>query len=204
MTPRSTAIKSGPAPAGGPRLDARLGPPAGRLRLGAGEARELFDHPGPVAALQGHERRRGDRIRLDGRRLDRRSPSARVRAGLVTVGDAPVAPGVSVRDHLAAVTRPATAERLLAATPHLAGLGPRPAGLLSGGERRLLGWALAQALDPSVVLLDRAGSGLDAEALAWTVRVVAAWRARGTGVLVRVGRAEERRWLDDAPDGQHP
>lgn len=204
MTPRPASTASEPAPTAVPRLDARLGPPAGRLRLGAGEALELPDHPAPVAALQGHERRREHRIRLDGRRLDRRSPSARVRAGLVTVGDAPVAPGVSVRDHLAAVTRPATAERLLAATPHLADLGPRPAGLLSGGERRLLGWALAQALDPSVVLLDRAGSGLDAEALAWTVRIVATWRARGTGVLVRVGRAEERRWLDDASAGPRP
>lgn len=177
------------------RLDARLDLPAGRVRVGAGEAVPLADDPAHVAALRGVDRRRAHRVVLDGRRLDHRPPSARVRAGLVAVGEAPVAPAVDVLDHLAAVVRRPTAERLLASTPWLAPLGARPAGLLSGGERRLLAWTMARALRPAVVLLDRAGTGLDPDALAWAGEVVGAWTATGVGVLVRIGRPEERRWL---------
>lgn len=184
---------------GDPRLDARLALPAGRLRVGAGEVVELPDDPAHVAALLGHDRGRAHRVVLDGRPLDRRPPSARVRRGLVAVGAAPVAAEVSVRDHLGAVVRPATAERLLAGTPLLAPLGARPAGMLSGGERRLLAWTLARALRPAVVVLDRAGTGLDADALAWAGRVVDGWTTAGVGVLLRAGRPEERRWLEPAP-----
>jgi ABC-type lipopolysaccharide export system ATPase subunit len=177
------------------RLTARLDLPQGELEVAAGQAVALPDDPVHVAALVGDDRRRGHRLWLDGRRLDRRPPAGRVRAGLITVGDAPVAPELTVRDHLAAVVRPQAADRLLAATPHLAALGPRPAGQLSGGERRLLAWTLACALAPAVVVLDRAGTGLDATALAWAGEVVAGWRAAGVGLLVRVGRDEERAWL---------
>lgn len=179
------------------RLRARLDLPADHLDLEvpAGAAVELPDDPAPVAALVGRDGHRGHRIRLDGRRLDRRSVAARVRAGLVVVGEAPIAPRVVVRDHLAAVVSPASADRLLAATPVLAPLGARPAGLLSGGERRLLAWTLARALRPAVVVLDRAATGLDPTALAWADGLVADWRARDVGVLVRVGRPEERGWL---------
>ena len=44
-------------------------------------------------------------------------------------------------------------------------------------------------------MLDRAGTGLDHDALAWATGVVERWRAQGVGILVRVGRDEERRWL---------
>lgn len=177
------------------RLDADLALPGGRLRLGAGEVGELPDDPRYVAALTGEARDRRHRIHLDGWRADRRSPARRVRAGLVTVGVAPVAPDVTVVDHLAAVVPVATARRLVADTPRLAGLASRPAGLLSGGERRLLAWTMARVGTPGVVLLDRAGTGLDAEALSWADRVVAAWLTAGVALVVRVGRHEERRWL---------
>lgn len=181
-----------------PLLDADLELPDGRLRLTVGGAVELPDDPRHVAALLG-DGRRGHRVRLEGRRLDRRSPAARVRAGLVAVGDAPVAPGLGVLDHLAAIVGPGEARRLLESTPHLAGRGDDPGGVLSGGERRLLAWSLARARRPRVVVLDRAGTGLDEEALAFAEAQVASWRARGVGVLVRVGRDEERAWL--APCG---
>jgi ABC-type branched-subunit amino acid transport system ATPase component len=179
------------------RLQARLDLPDGPLdvEVAPGDTQQLPDDPAVVAALLGHDRRRGHRVRLGGRRLDRRPVSARVRAGLVAVGQAPVAPEVSVRDHLAAVGSRSAADALLAATPVLAPLGARPAGMLSGGERRLLAWTLARALRPAVVVLDRAATGLDAAALAWADGVVADWRAHDVGVLVRVGRPEERRWL---------
>jgi ABC-type branched-subunit amino acid transport system ATPase component len=185
------------------RLQAHLELPDGHLDLevAPGEARELPGDPLAVAALLGEDRRRGHRVLLDSRRLERRTVAARVRAGLVAVGEAPVAPEVSVRDHLAAIASRSEADTLLAATPVLGPLGARPAGMLSGGERRLLAWTLARALRPAVVVLDRAATGLDPDALAWTDEVVAAWRADDVGVLVRVGRPEERGWLTASTDG---
>ena len=187
------------------RLQAHLELPDGQLdvEVAPGAARELPDDPRAVAALMGGDRHRGHRVLLEGRRLDRRTVATRVRAGLVVVGEAPVAPEVSVRDHLAAAGSRSAADDLLAATPVLSTLGARPAGLLSGGERRLLAWTLARALRPLVVVLDRAATGLDPDALAWAGEVVTAWRADGVGVLVRVGRPEERTWLS-APVADDP
>lgn len=180
-------------------LEMDLDLPAGRLRLDAGEVRELPDDPRHVAALLGPAP--GDhRLVLDGRALHRRGPAARVRAGLVTVGDAPVAPEVSVTDHLAAVAPLERARHVLATTPHLADRGGDPAGVLSGGERRLLAWALARVLTPRVVVLDRAGTGLDDDAMAFAAGQVATWAQESVGILVRIGRARERTWLA-APSG---
>ncbi len=151
-----------------------------------------------------------DRLRVDGRELVRRGPVARLRAGLVVVGDPPLAPAVSVVDHLAAGTSMRRARQLLAATPHLARRAGDPAGILSGGERRLLGWTRAVLLGPRVVVLDRAGTGLDTVALAWATEQVGRWRANGAIALVRVGRAEEGVWTEGragvshAPDGPTP
>lgn len=195
-----------PRPQGGrdrpPRLCADLALPRGRLRVGAGEARRLPDDPRHVAALLGDDRDRRHRLTLDGRRLDRRAPAARVRAGLVAVGAAPVAPEVTVVDHVAATVSRGHARALLADVPRLAGLGDLPAGLLSGGERRLLAWAQALARPAAVVLLDRAGTGLDPRALDWASGVVAQWRDAGVGVVARVGRREELAWL--APATERP
>lgn len=168
------------------------------LDLVAGAAARLPDHDDVVRWLGGRRRASpGDELHLDGRRLTHRSPAARVRAGLVVVGDPPLAPAVTLVDHLAAATSRRTARTLLAEVPRLAGRGDDPAGELSGGERRLLGWARAILLEPAVVVLDRAGSGLDAGALGWAQGQVARWRADGCVTLVRVGRAEELAWADD-------
>jgi branched-chain amino acid transport system ATP-binding protein len=175
-------------------LEVDLDLPDGRLQLEAGEVRRLPDDPRHVTALLTPGG--GHRILLEGRALHRRGPAARVRAGLVAVGDAPVAPELSLLDHLAAVVPLRQAREVLETTPYLAGRGTDPGGVLSGGERRLLAWALARALAPRVVVLDRAGTGLDAAALAFASRQVAAWTEAGVGVLIRVGRAEERAWLE--------
>lgn len=165
------------------------------LRIDAGDAAVLPDDDGVIGWFAGRRPPdRGDRLDLDGRRLVRRGPAARVRAGLVVIDDPVLAPAVSVADHLAAASSPSRASTTLAATPRLAGRDRDPAGVLSGGERRLLGWARAVLLEPRVVVLDRAGTGLDDDALAWTIARVAAWRATGTTVLVRAGRAEEAAW----------
>ncbi len=165
------------------------------LDLAPGQAATLPDDDATIRWFVGtgpSDRR--DLLTVDGRQLRRRGPAARVRAGLVVVGDPPLAPAVSVRDHLAAATSPRRAREVLASIPRLAGRDRDPAGVLSGGERRLLGWARAVLVGPRVVVLDRAGTGLDADSLAWAGAQVARWREDGVVAAVRVGRAEEATW----------
>lgn len=115
----------------------------------------------------------------------------------MTIGDVRVAPEVSVTDHLAARTARREAAAAIDAVPRLADRRHVAAGVLSGGERRLLAWARAVMLHPRVVVLDRAGTGLDPDALAWATEQLRAWRASGVAVVIRPGRVEERRWVAD-------
>jgi ABC-type branched-subunit amino acid transport system ATPase component/ABC-type branched-subunit amino acid transport system permease subunit len=182
-------------PAGSPEVGAsrvrlHLDDPALDLDVAPGEVVELPDDDRVVAALLA----RGD-VALDGRSLRRRGPAGRVRAGLGAVVGVEVAPDVTVAEHLGAVVPLAEARRLLAAVPGLAARADDPAGVLSGGERRLLAWLVASARQPRAVVLDRAGTGLDADALRWASEQVERWRADGVAVLVRPGREEERGWL---------
>lgn len=165
------------------------------LHLDLGDGRIVAIPSAAVGALAARRDPR-DRIRIDGRRIDRRGTAGRVRAGLALVTDAVVAPEVAVLDHLAAGTSRRRAARLLAASPLLRDRGTDAAGVLSGGERRVLAILRAAAADPRAVVLDAAGEGLDPAGLAWVGEQVARWRASGVVVLVRPGRPEERAWLD--------
>lgn len=183
-------------------LRARLALAGGDLDLevvGGGTCRV---GPEVVAVLLGEDRGRDHVITVEDRRVDGMSPAARVRAGLVAVtGDAPVAEEVTVRDHLGAVAPLDRVAGVLARAPLLSGRGGAPAGVLSGGERRVLAWLRARLLTPVVLLLDAAGTGADSELLAWMGREVEAHRRRGAAVLVRPGRPEEEAWLAEAAGG---
>lgn len=133
-------------------------------------------------------------VRLGDRPLRARGLASRVRHGLGIVTDVSPPADVTVRDHLAAVAGVASAERLLRSAPLLAGRGADRAGVLSGGERRILAWLVCLAVDPDAVVLDRATAGLDEHALSWASDVVSAWRGAGVPVVVHPGRPEERRW----------
>ena len=126
--------------------------------------------------------------------LPGRSLAGRVRRGLGFVARDDIAPDVSIRDQLAAIAGFGRADHLLTDAPLLAGRGDDPAGLLSGGERRMLAWLRCLAHDPGAVVLDNAGRGLDADALAWADAQVDRWRDAGVALVVRAGRPEERRW----------
>lgn len=182
------------------RADLVVQPAPVSLDLGPGEA-DLVDIEAvaPLTGIGLHllERRRHD-VRLDGRRLDRHGPAGRVRRGLGVVSGAPVAADVSILDQLAAVRGAAAAGAALAEAPLLAGRGADPAGILSGGERRVLAWLRCQLTRPRAVVLDAAGTSLDQDTLRWCDGVVARWRAEGVAVVVRPGRDEERAWA--APD----
>jgi hypothetical protein len=187
------------------------------LEVGPGEIAALPDDPAVVAAIVGRahvpDRRidptgRGGAARtarpsvvLDGRRIDRRSPARRVAAGLAAVLDTEVADDVTVGDHLAAVVTRARAAEVLADCPVLPGRAGDPAGVLSGGERRALAWAIAVVVEPRAVVLDQAGTGLDAAALAWAHGHLDRWLDARVAVAVRVGREAEQRWLTHRADG---
>jgi len=178
------------------RADLVADPAPVALDLGPGEAALVgVEAVGPLTGigLRLLERRRHE-VRLDGRRLDRYGPAGRVRRGLGVISGAPVAADVSVLDQLAAVRGVAAAAAVLADAPLLARRGGDPAGILSGGERRVLAWLRCQLTRPRAVVLDAAGTGLDADTLAWCQRVVEGWRAEGVAVVVRAGRDEERAW----------
>ncbi len=174
------------------------------LVVGAGEVALLEGPRGALVAASVLGTDRAARVEVDGRRLRRRALSGRVRRGLAVVAGAPVASDVTVHDHLAAVLGSDGAREVLATAPLLAGRGGDPAGVLSGGERRVLAWLRARAVEPRVVLLDRAGEGLDADTLAWAGRLVDAWAAAGVAVLVHAGREEERAWAAGAQEHPSP
>jgi hypothetical protein len=215
--------RSGPPPAGAPVLRAQVVVPAagapghraGGASTGAGaegsvlevtcaggEVVLLPDDEALVAALVGEDRARQHRIELAGKRVDHRSPAGRVRAGLAVVRGSEVAGDVSVRDHLIGACGRRRAAELLDGTSLLAARGDDPAGVLSGGERRVLGWLLADAADPRAAVLDRAGTGLDAVSIRWAHQVVDRWVDAGIAVLLRPGRPEEARWATHRADGR--
>jgi len=165
-----------------------LSVPPGAAVIVAGD-----DADDAIGALVGRSRR-GHVIALDGRRLDRRATDVRVRRGLGYVVDAAVVGDVAVLDHIAARAGVRRARALLADNPLLAGRGGDPAGVLSGGERRMLAWLRCVALRPRAVVLDRAAAGFDTRAVEWAGAQVAAWRGGGVAVVVRPGRPEEAAW----------
>lgn len=177
------------APGQGHLLDGDAGPAAVAALTGL--------PAGTVASGRGQRVRRGrHRIHLDGRRLHGLPPAARVRRGLGMLVGAPVAAHVTVADHLAAVAGTRRAAALLDGAPLLAGRGHQPAGILSGGERRVLAWLRCLATGPRAVVLDAPGTGLDRATLDWAGEQVAAWRSAGVTVVIRPGRPDERAWLE--------
>jgi hypothetical protein len=196
--------------AAGARRDRADGGPTGtgaggsvlRVTCAGGEIVVLPDDEALVAAIVGEDRGGDHRIELAGQRVDRRSPAGRVRAGLAAVRGSEVAGDVSVRDHLIGACGRRRATELLDGASLLAARGDDPAGVLSGGERRVLGWLLAVAAEPCAAVLDRAGTGLDAVSLRWAHQVVDRWVDAGVAVLLRPGRPEEARWVTHRADGR--
>lgn len=117
-----------------------------------------------LRALMGLLPRRGE-VRLGGIDITRWRGSRISRAGMVWVPqDEPVVPGLSVADHFSLAMPDADPTQLVddAALlfPILGQRAGQDAATLSGGERKMLGVALALAAEPAVILMDEPTEGV--------------------------------------------
>ena len=108
-------------------------------------------------------------IELDGRRIERWTPGARVRAGLAIVPEARrIFPEMSVRENLemGAFTRTDPGEvaqdldRVLTLFPRLGERLRQDGGALSGGEQQMLAMGRALMARPSLIIMDEPSMGL--------------------------------------------
>ena len=147
-----------------------------------------------VNTIAGLLRPQSGEVRLDGRSLGRRSPSARVKQGISLCPEGRrVFPRLTVRQHLGldawSQRRSPRAVReqqdlVLDYFPRLVERADQLAGTLSGGEQQMLAVGRALMSRPRLLLIDEASLGLS-PALATTVwEVTSRIRDGGTTVLM--------------------
>jgi branched-chain amino acid transport system ATP-binding protein len=162
------------------------------LSVSAGEVVALMGANGAgktttLRAISGLIKPAAGTIALEGRDLGALSATARVRAGVVHVPqDRGIFYGLTVAEHFRLDGH--GEDRHEAAFEHfpaLRDLGPRRAGLLSGGEQQMLAIARALMRQPTVLLLDELSLGLAPIIVERLLPVVrAAADHQGTAVLL--------------------
>jgi branched-chain amino acid transport system ATP-binding protein len=134
-------------------------------------------------------------IRLDGRRIDNRRPSAIARRGLVLVPEGRgIFPALTVVDNLRVAHRSAPAsvagpwapwlEEITATFPALGQRLSQAAGSLSGGEQQMLAVCRALVGDPRVVLFDELSMGLAPLVVEMLFEQVARLRDEGRTIVL--------------------
>jgi branched-chain amino acid transport system ATP-binding protein len=142
------------------------------LEIGDGEVLAVLGPNGAgkttlARALTGVVRPRAGSITFDGRRLDRLSPKAIVRAGVVGVPQGRrIFPGLTVLDNLrvGAHTRGRQAtsdvDWALSLFPGLRAQAYRPAGALPAGEQQVLALARGLVSRPKLLVVDEVSAGV--------------------------------------------
>jgi branched-chain amino acid transport system ATP-binding protein len=142
---------------------------------GAGKTTTLLTLAGALPSLGGQVLVRGEATKLPLHR--------RVRDGLgVVPEERSITSTLSVRGNLR--IGPGAAERALELFPELRPLLRRRAGLLSGGEQRMLSTARALAAEPSALLADELSLGLAPKIVARLMRALREAADRGAGILL--------------------
>ena len=134
-------------------------------------------------------------IRLDGRRINGRSPSAIARLGVALIPEGRgIFPSLSVRDNIAIAVRCAPGasdeqrrsgfDRIVATFPRLGERLSQAAGTLSGGEQQMLALSRALVAQPRVLMMDEISMGLAPIIVDQLYEAVAALRSQGTTILL--------------------
>jgi branched-chain amino acid transport system ATP-binding protein len=171
------------------------------LSVGAGEIIALVGANGAgkstlVKAISGIVPVRRGEITLDGKRIDRTSPAARVVMGIAQVPEGrQVFAGLTVRENLrlggyarGAESDPAAFEKSLAAIgelfPILLQRLDEPAANLSGGQQQMLAIGRGLMAEPRILVLDEPSLGLAPVLVAEIFRLVASLRGQGRSILL--------------------
>ncbi len=155
---------------------------------GAGKTTTLRAISGTIPVRRGA-------IRLDGRRIDNRRPSAIARRGLVLIPEGRgVFGGMSVRENLRIAHRSAPSsaagpwdewlEGIVERFPRLGERMDQLGGSLSGGEQQMLALTRALVGEPRVVLFDELSMGLAPLVVAELFDRVAALRELGRTIVL--------------------
>lgn len=137
----------------------------------------------------------GGRIRLDGKRIDRLTPSRVARHGVVLIPEGRgIFPGLSVRDNIeialqaaprgSAGGRSAGFDRIVSAFPRLGERLNQAAGTLSGGEQQMLALSRALVVNPRVLMMDEISMGLAPLVVEQLFDAVEALKREGTTILL--------------------
>ena len=171
------------------------------LSVGAGEIVALVGANGAgkstlVKAISGIVPIRRGEIALDGKRIDRESPRARVLMGIAQVPEGrQVFGGLTVRENLRlgayARSQGRDAAPIEASIARIGELFPvllqrldEPAANLSGGQQQMLAIGRGLMAEPRILVLDEPSLGLAPVLVAEIFRLVASLRGQGRGILL--------------------